>query len=519
MPTDHAADHAPPVRSVKAAGDDQQTEHSREARNVRIARGLSWKLLAWTIIFVMIAEVLIYLPSIGNFRDNWLRDRLAAAEVAALVLDAGSADMIPSDLEAQLLSRVGAMTIAVKRGNSRRLLAVSDMPPASDFVVDLRDGSRLGAITQALETLLSGGDKVIRAIGPLGDDPGDFVEISLSDRPLRSAMLGFSVNILLLSTFISAFTAALVYFTLTRTLVRPMRRLTRSVLDFAHAPEDPHRIIKPSGRSDEIGVIEEELSEMQRDLQTALKEKSRLAALGLAVSKINHDLRNILASAQLISDRLGMVEDPTVQRFAPKLLSTLDRAIEFCTSTLKYGSAHEAAPERWQFPLNPLVEEVAQAAGIEFQDGVALDNRVPGDIAINADPDQLFRVIMNIVRNAVQVLTADDRLGIDDVITISAVRSGSVVTCEISDTGPGIPEKAKAHLFEAFRGSVRPGGTGLGLAIAAELVRAHGGEIRLVERTLGATFQLDIPDPVVDLKAAKAGKAVKKGQGQAVRAS
>jgi signal transduction histidine kinase len=77
----------------------------------------------------------------------------------------------------------------------------------------------------------------------------------------------------------------------------------------------------------------------------------------------------------------------------------------------------------------------------------------------------------------------------------------------VSDTGPGISEQARAHLFDAFQGSTRTGGTGLGLAIAAELVRAHGGEIRLVEGTIGATFRLTIPDRAVELTAHRSERA------------
>ena len=82
-----------------------------------------------------------------------------------------------------------------------------------------------------------------------------------------------------------------------------------------------------------------------------------------------------------------------------------------------------------------------------------------------------------------------------------------MVVIEVSDTGPGFSEKARAHLFEAFQGSTRAGGTGLGLAIAAELVRAHGGEIRLVEGTIGATLRLTIPDRAVDLAAHRGARA------------
>ena len=122
-------------------------------------------------------------------------------------------------------------------------------------------------------------------------------------------------------------------------------------------------------------------------------------------------------------------------------------------------------------------------------------NRTDPGLRVDADPDQLFRVLLNLMRNAVQAIgTQGD--GAAGEVRLTGRRDGSVVTIEVSDTGPGVPERAKAHLFEAFQGSARAGGTGLGLAIAAELVRAHGGEIRLVEGTLGATFQIVIPDRV-----------------------
>ncbi len=115
---------------------------------------------------------------------------------------------------------------------------------------------------------------------------------------------------------------------------------------FREDPENPARIVVPSGRTDEIGIAERELGAMQRDLASMLQQKSHLAALGLAVSKINHDLRNLLASAQLFSDRLASVPDPNVQRFAPQLMRSLERAIAFCQSTLSYGQVKEPPPDR-----------------------------------------------------------------------------------------------------------------------------------------------------------------------------
>jgi signal transduction histidine kinase len=74
------------------------------------------------------------------------------------------------------------------------------------------------------------------------------------------------------------------------------------------------------------------------------------------------------------------------------------------------------------------------------------------------------------------------------------VRNGNRVTIDVRDNGPGLPEKARAHLFQAFQGSARQGGTGLGLAVAHELVAAHGGSIRLMETERGTQFRIEIPD-------------------------
>jgi signal transduction histidine kinase len=293
-----------------------------------------------------------------------------------------------------------------------------------------------------------------------------------------------------------------VYFALHYLFVRPMRRITANMMAFRGDPENASRIISVSRRRDEIGIAERELAAMQGDLASMLQHKSRLAALGLAVSKINHDLRNLLTSARLFSDRLSSLNDPGVQRFAPKLMRTLERAIAFCQSTLSYGQAHEPPPDRRTLALEPLVEEVRETLELGPDAKIRWVGAVERGLMVDADPDQLFRVLLNLARNAVQALEAraPNEPGRDQ-IRITGRREGAVAVIEVSDTGPGLSEKTRAHLFEAFQGSTRAGGTGLGLAIASELVRAHGGEIRLVDGTIGATFRLIIPDRAVELGA------------------
>lgn len=494
----------PDTPDVRVAGGPAS---SQEGGRRRFHLGLSGKLLAFTLAFVLLAEVLILVPAVAAFRLNWLSDRLASARTAALVLDAAPDGMISPQLTQELLRSVGAITVALKRDNTRRLLASSDMPPEVDHHADVRDVGPVQAVREAFDTLLAPDGRIIRAVGtpPRGDG---FVEIVISETPLRKAMLRFTGNVLLVSLVIAALTGALVYLGLAWMFVRPMRRLTQRMVAFRLNPALPVLERDDDRRMDEIGQAERELNTMQRQIAETLQQKSHLAALGLAVSKINHDLRNLLASVQLVSDRLADIRDPAVQRFAPKLEAALDRAIAYCEHTLAYGKAQEPPPERRMVALAPLVAEVRDTLGLgagEDGTGIGFVESVDRDLMVDADPDQLFRVLLNLCRNAVEALRARAPNDVSrDQIRITGRREGAIVVIEVADTGPGVPERARAHLFEAFQGSVSRGGTGLGLAIAAELMQAHGGDLQLVPGTIGATFQLRVPDRPVDLEAHRA---------------
>jgi len=469
--------------------------------------GLSGKLLVLTILFVMIAEVLIYVPSVANFRVVWLKDRLATAYTAALVLDAAPNGVVSDALAKKILDSIGARAVAMKMGNSRRMLAVDDMPPEVAATYDMRTVYVFDAIVDAFTTMLNTKNDVMRVVGP-APMGGEYIDLVMDEQPLRKAMLRYSADILFLSLVISGITAALVYLALHYMFVRPMRRVTANMIAFRADPENTDRVVVPSARMDEIGTAERELATMQTELASMLHQKTRLANLGLAVSKINHDLRNLLASAQLFSDRLAKIPDPGVQRFAPKLMHALERAIAFCQSTLSYGRLQEPPPERRQLLLEPLVEEVHETLGLGPDAPIRWISAVERGLVVEADYDQLFRILLNLSRNAVGAMESrENRDPGRDQIRITGRREGAVVVIEVSDTGPGFSDQARAHLFEAFQGSTRTGGTGLGLAIAAELVRAHGGEIRLVEGTIGATLRLTIPDRAVELAAHRGARA------------
>ena len=443
-------------------GDPRDRQGAQEiSRAARRGFGLSWKLLVLTVLYVMLSEVLIYVPSIANFRANWLIDRMTMADAASSVLAESVTSEVPRGIQEDLLAAVGAKAIVIRTGATSRLIATVDMPPQVDRTADLRIMEPVAEVVDAFDTLFAREPRTLRVVG--NSRSGAILELIISDRPLRDAMLAYSVNIVWLAALISVITAGLLYFTINRLLVRPVRRLTENIVSFSEEPENAARVIQPSGRRDEVGVAEERLAAMERDLQGTLREQRHLADLGLAVSKINHDLRNMLASAQLFSDRLGSLPDPNVQRFAPKLIGALDRAIAYCQSTLTYGRAREPAPARRLVALGRLVDDVADALGLVENAMIAWENQVPAGLEIDADPDQLFRVLVNLGRNSVQAMEANPNPAVICRLTVSAAREGPAVTIRVEDTGPGLPEKARTSLFRAFQGSVSPGGTGLGL--------------------------------------------------------
>lgn len=456
-----------------------------------LRRSLSRKLLVLTLLFVMLSEVLIFVPSIANFRVTWLDERLSRAQIATLALEATPDDMLMPELEAELLENAQSYAVVLHRNSTRRLFLTEDMPPRVEAHFDLRDGSPAIYVMDAFSTLLQSGNRVIRVIGTPRFNAGEIIEVVIDEAPLRAAMLSYSANILSLSLVISILTAGLVFFTLNALLVSPLLRITENLVTFRKRPEDARSLIEPSARLDEVGLAEQELHAMQHQIRATLNQKARLAALGTAVSKINHDLRNILASAQLISDRIGSSDDPTVQTLAPRLFASIDRAIDLCTRTLQYGRAEEEEPHPRQLALRPLIDEVAHASGAADHESIQFVNDVPEGFEVFADPDHLFRILLNLVRNALQAMAESGATG---AITVDAVLEDGRTDIFVTDQGPGISAPAQEHLFEAFVGSTRKEGSGLGLAIASELLRAHGGHIML-ERTgpEGTCFCICLP--------------------------
>jgi len=454
--------------------------------------GLSSRLLLLTAAFVVVADLLIIPTALSSFHERYLLDRIRRAEIAAGAVDAAPDNFIPAQLADRLLASAGVSAVAIKEeGRRRLLLAAPVMETAPDFT-DLRRGRIGGWLIAPWRTLFGSEQRMIRAIAAPCCRRAEFVEIVTPAEPLKRALWDYLLRIFALSLVLSIVAGGLIYAGLAAFIVRPMRRITESMERFRADPEDPDAKPEASGRRDEIGRVEEELARMQEEVRQALRSRSRLAALGEAVAKINHDLRNMLTSAQLASERLAGSGDPTVAQALPRLERALDRALGLTRDVLNYGKSEETAPAVRKVALRAAVEAAAEDAGLA-PGGVALETRIGKTFAVEADPEQLHRILVNLMRNARQAIESEERRD-EGVVRVAAERGEAEVVIRVSDDGPGITDRMRERLFQPFAGSGRTGGAGLGLAISRELARGHGGEVELAKTgPKGSTFEVRLP--------------------------
>jgi signal transduction histidine kinase len=218
-----------------------------------------------------------------------------------------------------------------------------------------------------------------------------------------------------------------------------------------------------------------------------------LAALGAAVARIGHDLRNMLSTAQLVADRLTQSEDPTVRQLAPRLERTISRATGLAASTLKYGRADEEPPVLQKVDVVEAAEEAVADGLVGFGEVVYRPEIEPG-LACVADPEHLHRIVVNLVRNAGQAMRTHARPD-NKLLVVRGTRIDGRCEIEVIDRGPGVREDMLGRLFQPFVSAApEAGGTGLGLAIARELTRAMGGELELTRTGAeGSTFRITLP--------------------------
>lgn len=452
--------------------------------------GLSWRVLGLVVIAVMTAELLLFLPSLARYRLAYLEQLIESGTLAALALDATPDNMVTDGVKRALLNnaRVDAVVVVEVNRAKRALLNIPPNPNMQTF--NLKERGSLGLIWDALAAMTRDGPYYTRVGGESMRLPNAMVWIVVDELPMRLAMYRYAGTVLALSIMIALFTAALLYLALRWLVVRPLQDLSADMTAFRRAPEGPGTERPPTKRNDEIGVVDREFQNLQRELRASLRQKTRLAEVGAASNKINHDLRNMLSTARLLSDRLARSDDERTRALAPTILNTIDRAARLASDALEYVRDHPT-PRMEAFDLSDLVDEVGvalQEAGEDRDPNLLRDWRdeIVGECRVTADRDLLYRVLVNLGRNAFDA-------GATEVAVRARQRSG-LMLIDVADNGPGVPPVVASQLFRPFTTGGRSNGTGLGLAIARDLVRAHGGDIALMETSdCGSTFRFTLP--------------------------
>lgn len=463
----------------------------RNRRRLFWPGGLSARLLVLTVVFAALGGALAIPPALAVYEKQWLLDRVRAAELASLAPEVAPDRVVSEQLKNELLAGAGVEIVAVSQEGVRSLVFASGRPEQPPYVVDLRTRAPGLGVLAPFQTLLGPGHRV-RVVAEPRFRKADFIEFVATDTELKKALAGYFWRLVALVAGVASLAGVIVYFALNLFLVRPMQRITYSMERFRENPDDPEAHIQLSGRRDEIGRAEAELDRMQADLRAALNSRARLAALGEAVAKINHDLKNMLTNAQLASERLAALKDPKVSQALPRLERALDRAVKLATDVLAYGKTQEAAPETQVVRLDDALAEAAAEARLP-DSGVILVART-GDRDVVADPDQLHRILVNLLRNARQAIEHQEGRVQPGRVEVSLEAQAGASLIRISDNGPGIPARLRERLFQPFAGSGRPDSTGLGLAIARELAQGHGGDLTLsVTGDAGTVFELRLP--------------------------
>jgi signal transduction histidine kinase len=474
--------------------DDPARQSGPWRRAREFVDSLAGRLLGLTALAVIAGEIFVFAPALAGFHEAWLRERINLAQIAALALEMSPDDeTVTRPLEYDLINS-GVQRVAIQREGERVLIMEAPDAPNNEQLV-LYDYTRVSGWQRfrwAVDTFLAPPGRVLRVLSRPRFESGEFVEVVLTEAPLKQAVNRFAARFARVSMLILIAAGTLIYFALSAAFVGPMRDLTKAIERFRDKPEDVTIAFPRSQRSDEIGRAQRAAADMAEQVRNSLRQNERLAALGAAVARIGHDLRNMLSTAQLVADRLAQSEDPAVRQLAPRLERTIDRAAGLAASTLKYGRADEDPPVIGIVDVAEAAEEAAAESLIAFT-GIDYKADIEADLACRADPDHLHRVLVNLIRNAGQAMKDHTRR--DKTLVVRAARMEGRCEIDIIDHGPGVRENLRERLFEPFVSAApEAGGTGLGLAIARELTRAMGGELALIRTGAeGATFRITLP--------------------------
>ncbi len=431
--------------------------------------------------------MLVLIPNIARDRRVILREKTLEAYIAALS-SAAPAEAAALAQRDELLRASGIDSIRLRDPRGTTLVLTGDPNTRPTKTFDLREETTVDSLWRGMVAILADHDVLVRIIADDPFKPSIEIEFVMHRAPLTRALRELDAPDAWLTLGLVSVVGGLLYVALLIMLVRPMRRLTSSIAAFRADPEhgvplDPRAVSLL--HDDEISVAGRELAAMQRELRAALWRNSRLTALGTVVAKVSHDVRGALTPVLLQADRLGKHADPAVRRAGETLAQAVERAIDLVHRTLDFARDGPPPPQLSLIGVRTLIADAAESARGTAA-GFELENLVSPEQQVEADRNHLFRVLLNLLRNAAE---AGSRR-----VCVRVKASGRTLAIEIADDGPGLPEVVRDNMFRPFTSTRRTGGSGLGLAIARDLMLAHGGDLDLiVTGPDGTTFRLTLP--------------------------
>ncbi len=436
-------------------------------------------------------EVLVLLPAVGYYRSLQLQELV---DDTALIIDSlrsAPTDTIDEEQSSFLLEKLGVYNITLLfPDRQERLLTPPNNQPIDAGTINLMEDSLLSKLFSGPACIISRNSDTMRLIGQ--PELNDYaVDMTVPERPICMDVRRFARDLFVLSIWLCVIAATLLFVTANFNLAAPILRLTRAITGFDTSSRDRAQIVQPTSRVREIYEAETSLRDMQERVIVAMEQRDKLVTLGESVSKIQHDLRNMLSTATLTADRLEFSEDPKVRQSAPRLKRALDRAVALSSQTVEYGALGSRPTNIKEIDLNATIQEI-----IDDEKSLCKDLPYrwifssPKGLKARTDEEYFTRVYRNLLRNARQIL--DEGQG-DNIITrVSVLENG--ISVQIEDDGPGMSEKARANLFKPYTGSSRKGGSGLGLALSHELSILMGAELRMIKSdSSGTIFEIFLP--------------------------
>ncbi len=471
---------------------NKPAEPPAEARRSFLS-DLRGRLLLITVGLILATLVVFYPLLTASYRTGWLAERAQAAQIASLAVEAAPDGRVSDELSLELLDRAQVVAVAIIAEDRRELVLSPSIAITGPIIpIELAEQSGLAAVGGAISHMTAPDGRFLQINMAQATSADEDMEVIVPEAPLKADLLRYSRNLLLVWTVVSALVGTAVYFALYGLFVRPMRELTGAIVRFGHSPEGPETDLSPSG-SYEMRKAHEALRGMQEAVSASFRQRKRLADLGEVVAKINHDLRNSLTTAQIVSEGLAQSKDPRVRSAAPRLERAIQRAVGLAESTLSYGKAEPPGPQLQEVEIDPLLRDAIEEALASWPH-VRAEVAATESLIARVDPDHFHRIISNLCRNAARAMTERGTRNEGGVVRITGARENGAILLEVADEGPGIPERLLPKLFQPFAGSSSRDGAGLGLAISRELARGMGGDLELAHTCEnGAIFLLRTP--------------------------